>query len=237
MSMWRSLRRREYAGSAGRRLPGTCTPNPLFRPRAPRPEDGMALHQRQGQVPCLPRTPCPRPDTANVPAALATKLVINPRGLRHDPPGSGHPLFDRLDEALAPRGAAIRPLRPRPSAGHRLPAARPPGQDDLSWRLRTGWRQRSRPGADQTFTIAWETPGELKPKGSAGQSSHARRGAAAGGGAKAGEPERTAIQMQRMRTTARGGYLAVQTSRIGSWHGRAAWDADSLLSASRADAA
>ena len=77
--MWRSLRRREYAGSAGRRLPGTCTPNPLFRPRAPRPEDGMALHQRQGQVPCLARTPCPRPDTANVPAALATKLVINPR--------------------------------------------------------------------------------------------------------------------------------------------------------------
>ena len=100
--MWRSLRRREYAGSAGRRLPGTCTPNPLFRPRAPRPEDGMALHQRQGQVPCLARTPCPRPDTVNVPAAPATKLVINPRGLRHDPPGSGHPLFDRLDEAWLP---------------------------------------------------------------------------------------------------------------------------------------
>jgi hypothetical protein len=44
------------------------------------------------------------------------------------------PLFASLDEALAPRPAAvIRPLRPRPPAGRQRAAARPAGQQDVSW--------------------------------------------------------------------------------------------------------
>jgi anti-sigma B factor antagonist len=57
-------------------------------------------------------------------------------------------LFGSLDEALAPPpAAAIRGLRPHPSAGLPGPSVRQSGRGGVSWWLRTGWRHRSRPGA------------------------------------------------------------------------------------------